>query len=70
MAVHKVEICPYLHRESKRQNTAHANVLTWQMQHREIKHVLSHDKRELLFHEDKYFEEFKKTWPHYWKKIY
>jgi len=70
MAVHKVEICPWLHRESARHNKAHENVLTWQMRHRHIKHVLSHDKRELLFHEDRDYEEFKKTWHHWYKELY
>lgn len=70
MAVVKVEICPYLQRESRFQNKQHENVLNWQMRHREIKHVLSHDKREILFHEEKYFEEFKKTWHHWYKRIY
>jgi hypothetical protein len=70
MAVVKVEICPYLHRESRFQTQQHAKVLDWQRRHREIKHVLSHDKREILFHEEKYFEQFKETWHHWYKLVY
>jgi len=70
MAAHKVEICQYLHKETQTQNKAHERILTWQMNHRWVKHQLSHDKRELLFWFDEDYEEFKRTWQYYYKDIY
>ena len=59
MAVIKIEICPYTQKEGTFQNEQHGRILNWQRKNMSVKHVLSHDKREILFHEEKYYKKLK-----------
>ena len=70
MGVIKIEICPYTQKEGTFQNEQHGRILKWQRQNMSEKHVLSHDKRELLFHEEKYYKKFQDTWSYYYRRIY
>lgn len=66
----KIEICSLTQEKSGLQPRIHGDFLFWQMQHKDIRCQLSHDKKYLFFDDEQEFEKFKLHWTKPFTRLY
>lgn len=66
----KIEICSFNEYKAGKQARRHGDFLFWQMENKDIKCTLSHDKMFLFFEEEAEFEKFKSRWKLPFRRLY
>ena len=66
----KIEICSFTDFKGGKTGRIHGDFIFWQQKNRTVKCKLSHDKRYVLFDDEKEFEKFTSSWGKPWRKIY